>query len=127
MTMLLGASTVRNYRHAIPRVMNLEINNIMKIENEWKDVQKKDTNKRPSETINRRKTRKKIKYKIQRWDYDSKIKDSDSIRRIQDKDVPNIEDWKQREMDRKNECLIEEKFLINSEKTKSVASWRMNS
>ena len=99
----------------------------MKIENEWKDVQKKDTNKRPSETINRRKTRKKIKYKIQRWDYDSKIKDSDSIRRIQDKDVPNIEDWKQREMDRKNECLIEEKFLINSEKTKSVASWRMNS
>ena len=29
-------------------------------DNEWKDVQKKDTNKRPSETINRRKTRKKI-------------------------------------------------------------------
>ena len=27
---------------------------------EWKDVQKKDTNKRPSETINKRKTRKKI-------------------------------------------------------------------
>jgi hypothetical protein len=29
-------------------------------DNEWKDVQKKDTNKRPSETRNRRKTRKKI-------------------------------------------------------------------
>jgi len=29
-------------------------------ENEWKDVQKKDTNNRPSETRNRRKTRNKI-------------------------------------------------------------------
>ena len=29
-------------------------------DNEWKDAQKKDTNKRPSETRNRRKTRKKI-------------------------------------------------------------------
>ena len=29
-------------------------------DNEWKDVQKKDTNNRPSETRNRRKTRKKI-------------------------------------------------------------------
>ena len=29
-------------------------------DNEWKDVQKKDRNKRPSETRNRRKTRKKI-------------------------------------------------------------------
>ena len=27
-------------------------------DNEWKDVQKKDTNKRPSETRNRRNTRK---------------------------------------------------------------------
>ena len=32
----------------------------MKLDNEWKDVQKKDTNNRPSETRNRRKTRKKI-------------------------------------------------------------------
>jgi hypothetical protein len=29
-------------------------------DNEWKDVQKKDTNNRPSETRKRRKTRKKI-------------------------------------------------------------------
>ena len=29
-------------------------------DNEWKDDQKKDTNKRPSETRNRRKVRKKI-------------------------------------------------------------------
>ncbi len=29
-------------------------------DNEWKDVQKKDTNKRPSETRNRRKRRKNI-------------------------------------------------------------------
>ena len=29
-------------------------------DNEWKDVQKKDTNNRPSERMNRRKTRKKI-------------------------------------------------------------------
>ena len=29
-------------------------------DNEWKDVQKKDTNNRPSETRNRRKTRNKI-------------------------------------------------------------------
>ena len=32
--------------------------------NEWKDVQKKYTNKRPSETRNRRKSRKKIINKI---------------------------------------------------------------
>jgi hypothetical protein len=33
-------------------------------DNEWKDVQKKDTNKRPSEIRNIRKTRKKIINKI---------------------------------------------------------------
>ena len=33
-------------------------------DNEWKDVQKKDTNNRPSETRNRRKRRKNIITKV---------------------------------------------------------------